>query len=199
MSEWNDPDDLEGQDSDEAGDSSPPESGEAGASNPGSEEEMIRQNAELRRQLRAERAGRLVERHRLPGPYRDLLRDVPRDQQESRARQYAEELAQRYPDTDSDPDLDPPTPARTSSASDEEPAPDDAVLKLREEIRGAKGWRELQDLQDAQPRSWQKDREATQGATMPEEAKNATSWDGFVEAIDKARDEARTEARKAGR
>ncbi|MGH2545979.1 MAG: hypothetical protein ACRDHJ_03785 [Actinomycetota bacterium] len=182
-----DPNEIEDDELDEAGDSSPPESGDAGASAPGSEEEAIAQNARLRAALRAERADRLVERYSLPKPYVSLLRDVPRDKQEQAARAYAQELSEKYPDTVPDPDLDSPAPARTSSPSDEEPQPDE----LGEQIRSTTGWSDLASLQNRQPRHWERDREADSSVAMPEEAKTAASWNEFVASIDKARAEAR--------
>jgi hypothetical protein len=55
-------------------------------------DELERQNAELRQQLRQERAERLADQHGLPPSYRELLVAVPRDQQEAKALEYAEEL-----------------------------------------------------------------------------------------------------------
>lgn len=186
--------DPEAEDQDEAADSSPPndEEPEAGGQ---STEELERRNAELRAQLRAERADRLVERFQLPKPYRDLLKDVPRDRQEEAARKYAGELAQRYPATGTpDPDLDPVASAPSTATPPEESTPDPNA-ELHGKIREAHGWSDLAELQNTHPRSWEKDREATRGLTMPEEAKTAQSWDEFAATIDKAR----TEARERGR
>jgi hypothetical protein len=55
-------------------------------------DEIERQNAELREQLRAERAERLASENGLPRSYVELLANTPRDQQEAKAVEYAQEL-----------------------------------------------------------------------------------------------------------
>jgi hypothetical protein len=85
-------------------------------------DELERQNAELRQQLRQERAERLADQHGLPPSYRELLTAVPRDQQEAKALEYAEELRSHLNKPDAGPGGPPGASSLRAPSGPEPPA-----------------------------------------------------------------------------
>ncbi len=173
-------DDPQSGERDEAPDSPEPSSGGETPEPEATERERLEgENARLRGEIRLAAADRLVDRFKLPAAYRDLLKDVPRDQQQAVAEQYAGELAEKF-GTGHDPDLPEiqRSPPRSSMAAEEpegppatEPTPEDLLV---DEIRAATNPNTIADLQRREaakspPGPTEEDMAAIAGANSMEE------------------------------
>lgn len=132
-------------------------------------DQLLKENRELRDDVRTERAERLVERHDLPEAFIPLLKDVPRDQQEDRATELKGQLDAKYgkpggeapPGAEGDkppegekppeePGKKPELAAVDQSGADggTPPAPPaEGKSAYSETIRGAKDWTDLERRQ----------------------------------------------------